>query len=140
MRRRSAGASSASRARADGLRGRAAGAGAFADGLRAGRFFGGGFAAAGFFLGGDFAAAGLFFGAGFAAAGRFLGEDLAAGFAVLRVLRLGWGFALAIACAVRSDPLVCAKCGVAVSAVSVPMRASRRQRRAGLQSCAARAC
>jgi hypothetical protein len=79
------------------LRGRAAG-GAFADGLRAGRFFGGGFAAAGFFLGGDFAAAGFFWAAGFAAAGRFLGEDLAAGFAALRVLRFGCGFALAIAC------------------------------------------
>ena len=81
MRRRSAGASSASRARADGL--------------RAGRFFGGGFAAAGFFLG-----------AGFAAAGRFLGAAFAAGFAVLRVLRFGWGFALAIACAVALRALL----------------------------------
>ena len=55
------------------------------------------------------AAAGFFLGAGFAAAGRFLGEGFAAGFAVLRVLRFGWGFALAIACAVRSDALVCAR-------------------------------
>ena len=92
MRRRSAGASSASRARADGL--------------RAGRFFGGGFAAAGFFLGAGFAAAGFFLGAGFAAAGRFLGAAFAAGFAVLRVLRFGWGFALAIACAVALRALL----------------------------------
>jgi hypothetical protein len=71
--------------------------------LRAGRFFGGGFAAAGFFLGAGFAAAGFFLGAGFAAAGRFLGAAFAAGFAVLRVLRFGWGFALAIACAVACE-------------------------------------
>ena len=49
-----------------------------------------------------------FLGEGFAAAGRFLGAAFAAGFAVLRVLRFGWGFALAMACAVRSDALVCA--------------------------------